>query len=162
MLGEAIPLRFYFHCGWCILVTPEFEGKETEGGETLHIHDAKERREIFLSSMVLEPYDGKPFRAEDVLRLFPPTDMGGVRYEYNDEDFVGSALWFFGDDDLSGPAWVLMGLVISEAAQKLARCTIVCTDEADHAWALETWRTVRRETPELAALKGKTTILREI
>ncbi len=37
----------------------------------------------------------------------------------------------------------------------------LCHDvKADHDWALETWRSVRRETPELAALKGKTVIVR--
>ncbi len=158
----AIPLRIYFHCGWAIVVTPDFESERIEGGETLRMYGPGERREIFLSSMILKPHDGKPFRTKDVLALFPPTDMGGLRYQDDDDDFAGSALWFFGDDDLTGAAWVLMAMVVSEEAQKIARCTIVCTDEADLGWALETWRGIRRETPELAALKGTTTIIREI
>ncbi len=160
--GGALPLRIYFHCGWAIVVTPDFESEQLEEGETLRMYVPDERREIFLSSMILKPYDGKPFRAKDVLERFPPTDMGGMRYQDDDEDFAGGALWFFGDDDLNGSAWVLMGMVVSEEAQKIARCTIVCADEADLGWALETWRSVRRETPGLAALKGKTTILREL
>lgn len=158
----AIPLRIYFHCGWCVLVTQDFESRLIEDKETLYIHDPEERREVYLSSMVLTPYDGKPFRKEDVLTLFPPDDMDGLRYVHDEEGFAGSALWFFGDDDLSGAAWVLMGMVVSEEAQKIARCTIVCTDQKDHGWALETWRSIRRETPELAAMKGKSLIVREI
>jgi hypothetical protein len=162
MPATAIPMRIYFHCGWAIVVTPDFECEQIEGGETLRIYGPGERREIFLSSMILKPHDGKPFKTRDVLELFPPTDMGGLRYQDDDGELAGSALWFFGDDDMTGPAWVLMGMVISEEAQKIARCTIVCTDQADHGWALDTWRSVRRETPELAALKGKTVIVHEI
>jgi hypothetical protein len=158
----AIPQRIYFHCGWAIRVTPDFESELIEGRETLRIYGPGEHREIFLSSMVLQTHDGKPFRKKDVLAQFPPDDMGGVRYVDDEEGFAGSALWFHGDDDLDGPAWVLMGMVVSEEAQKIARCTIVCEDAADHDWALETWRSVCRETPELAELKGKTLIIREL
>jgi hypothetical protein len=156
----TIPMRVYFHCGWAILVTPDYEYERLEGGETIRIYEPKERREIFLSSMVVTPHDGKPFRAREALEMFP-TDMGGERYDHDEAGLVGSALWFFGDDDIDGPAWVLIGLMISEETQKVARCTIVCTDASDRDWALDTWRGIRRETPEVAALKGKTVIVIE-
>ena len=60
------------------------------------------------------------------------------------------------DDDVEGPAWVLMGMVVSEEAQKIARLTITCKAESEHGWALDTWRSIRRTTPELEALAGTT------
>ena len=41
-----------------------------------------------------------------------------------------------------------VGEVVSEEHQKLARCTIVCVDEADHECALHTWRSVMRAGPK--------------
>jgi hypothetical protein len=145
---ELIPVRLYFHCGWAIQVDPSFESEMLHGGETLRMFDPGERREISLSSMTFKRTDGKPFTASDVTDVFPPPEMSGLRYEHQRGDLGGAALWMLGEsDDEPQPVWVLMAVVAYPPAGRIARCTIVCTDESDRDWALDTWRSITRADP---------------
>lgn len=152
VLGEpppgAILVRIYFHCGWAIQVDPSFECEQLYGGETLRMFNPGERRHVSLSSVIFRRHDGQPFTADDVIKLFPPPEMTGLRYEHRRGDLAGSALWFLGEDDEQPePSWVLMAVMACPSAGKIARCTIVCADEADRDWAVDTWRTIVRMTP---------------
>ena len=142
---EVIPLRVYFHCGWGVQVDQTFEGEILNAGEMLRVYEPSGRRELHLSSIALRRHDGQPLLPAELaefLDSFPPPEMTGLRYKHQRAGHVGRALWMFGDDDQAGPAWVLMGLTVSEAARKAARVTVVCEDEADRDWAVERWRSV--------------------
>jgi hypothetical protein len=145
---DIIPIRLYFHCGWAIQVDPSFESEMLYGGETLRLFDPGERREISLSSMLFRRNDGKPFTAEDVIDLFPPREMAGLHFEHRRGELAGRALWMLGEsDEEPAPSWVLMAVMVCPSAGKIARCTIVCTDESDRDWALDRWRSVVRSDP---------------
>lgn len=150
MMSEptVIGIRFYFHCGWAIQVDPTFDSEIREGGETLRMFTPGDRREVYLSSMLFHRHDGKPFTASDVIDVFPPPEMTGIRYEHHHHELAGSALWMFGESDEDPePHWVLMAVMACPPAGKIARCTIVCCDEADRDWAVATWRTIVRASP---------------
>lgn len=139
---ELIAVRLYFHCGWAVQLDPSFEAEYVDGGETLRAFNKDESREVSLSSMRFSRNDGKPFVADDILSVFPPREFQGIHVEHRVGERAGRALWMFGESDVDAPCWVLMAIMVSEAAQKMARCTIVCRDESDMAWALETWKSV--------------------
>ena len=151
MIGEsvALPIRLYFHCGWCIQVDPGFESEMLYGGETLRMFDEGERREVYLSSTLFRRHDGRPFTIREIADAFPPKEMAGLRYEHDTGEVGGAALWMLGEDDSEpAPVWVLMSMMACPAAERIARCTVVCTDPADRDWAVDVWRSiVRREPP---------------
>jgi hypothetical protein len=146
--AELIPIRLYFHCGWSIQVDPSFESEQLYGGETLRMFDEGERREVYLSSMTHRRWDGQPFTVRDMMDAFPPKELTGLRYEHQSGDLGGAALWMLGESDSEpAPVWVLMSMIAYPPAEKLARCTIVCTDRADRDWALGVWRSIARRPP---------------
>jgi hypothetical protein len=145
---ESFPIRLYFHCGWSIQVDPSFESDLLYGGETLRMFDPGERREVYLSSMIHHRWDGRPFTVREVMDAFPPKEMAGLRYEHQIGELGGAALWMRGEDDSEpAPVWVLMSMIACPPAERIARCTIVCTDAADHGWALGVWRSIARRPP---------------
>lgn len=145
---EIIPVRLYFHCGWAIQVDPSFECELLEGGETLRMFDPGERREVSLSSMTYKRHDGAPPTAKEVLDVFPPPEMSGLRYEHKKGQLAGAALWMQGEsDDEPEPCWVLMAVMVCPSAGRIARCTIVCKEESDRDWAVDTWRSITRTPP---------------
>ncbi len=136
-------IRKYFHCGWSIAVSPDFEYEYVGRGETLRIHDAT--REVSLSSTLLKGPPGLPFRAQEVLDRFPPPELKGRRFTYQGEGLVGVASWVECYDDSDGAQYVLYSLMISEALSKFARCTIVCTQQDQRPWALAVWQSILLE-----------------
>jgi hypothetical protein len=145
---DVIAVRFYFHCGWAVQVDPSFEAEFVEGGETLRMFNGDESREVSLSSLRVMRHDGAPFTADDILAVFPPREFQGLHFEHRSGELAGRALWMFGESDTDPPCWVLMAIMIAAASGKAARCTIVCQDDSDMEWALETWRSiVRSEAP---------------
>jgi len=143
-----LPIRLYFHCGWSIQVDPGFESDLLYGGETLRMFDEGERREVYLSSMTHRRYDGRPFTVREVMDAFPPKEMTGLRYEHQAGELGGAALWMLGESDTEpAPVWVLMSMIACPPAERIARCTIVCTDPADRDWALNVWRSIERRSP---------------
>ncbi|KYF53211.1 hypothetical protein [Sorangium sp. So ce854] len=155
---EIIPIRFYFHCGWAIQVDPTFDSELLYGGETLRMFNPGERREVSLSSMIYRRHDGAPFTAKEVLDTFPPREMSGLRYEHEAGPLAGAALWMQGEsDDEPEPCWVLMAIMVCPEAGRLARCTIVCKDEADRDWAVDTWRSITRTPPPVQTGPGAAT-----
>jgi hypothetical protein len=152
--GELLPIRMYFHCGWSIQVDPSFESEQLYGGETLRMFDEGERREVYLSSMTHRRWDGRPFTVRDVMDVFPPKEMTGLRYEHEIGDLGGAALWMLGDSDTEpAPVWVLMSIIACPPEERIARCTIVCTDSAYREWALKVWRSIERRPPPAFATR---------
>jgi hypothetical protein len=150
MIGDVEPLciRLYFHCGWCIQVDSSFESDRLYGGETLRMFDPGERREVYLSSMTHRRYDGRPFTVREIMDVFPPKELTGLRYEHQIGDLGGAALWMLGESDTEpAPLWVLMSMIACPPEERIARCTIVCTDRADRDWALDVWRSIIRQPP---------------
>jgi hypothetical protein len=96
---------------------------------------SSERREVSLSSMRFSRNDGKPFTDDDILSVFPPREFLGLQFEHRSGEHAGRALWMFGNSDVDEPCWVLMAIMVSARAQKMARCTIVCRNESDMEWA---------------------------
>jgi len=148
MTIEIAAIRIYWHCGWAIQVDPRFESETLHGGETLRMFDEADRRAVYLSSMIFRPRDGKPFTVDDVIELFPPKDMTGLRYEHRNGELGGAGLWMFGEDDAHPtPTWVLMAMMACPSAGKVARCTVVCSEESDRDWAVAVWRSIVRSEP---------------
>lgn len=139
---ELVHRALYFHCGWGIEVEPSFKGENVHGGRTLRMVDEARGLEISLSSMALTRTDGKPVTADEFLDGLPIREMAGLHFEHEAGSVKGRALWMFGESDTDGPAWVLAGFTVSQAARKMAQCTIVCRKESDKDWALETWRSI--------------------
>ena len=144
-----VGVRFYFHSGWAVQVDPSFEAEIIERGETLRMFNGDESREVSLSSMTFVRNDGKPFVADDILSVFPPREFQGLHFEHRKGGLAGRALWMFGNSDEDPPCWVLMAVMVSESAARIARCTVVCRDECDMDWALATWRSVMRSEAPL-------------
>jgi hypothetical protein len=131
--SKAVPAR---------QVLPARSTKSVEGGETLRAFNKDESREVSLSSMRFSRNDGKPFTDDDILSVFPPREFLGLQFEHRSGEHAGRALWMFGNSDVDEPCWVLMAIMVSARAQKMARCTIVCRNESDMEWAVETWKSV--------------------
>jgi hypothetical protein len=141
-------VRMYWHCGWSVEVDPSFEHEMLYEGETLRLFDEGERREVYLSSTIFRRTDGRPFTIREVADAFPPKDWNGVRYEHDTGELGGAALWMLGEDDSEPvPVWVLMSMMACPSAERIARCTVVCTDPADRDWAVGVWRSVARRDP---------------
>jgi hypothetical protein len=140
---EIIAARLYFHSGWAIQVDPSFDAEVVDGGATLRIFNATHRREVSLSATRYTRRDGGLVTADAILTVFPPPEeLSGLRFEHKGNGVAGRALWMFGESDTDAPSWVLMGVMATELGGRMAQCTIVCREESDRDWAVNTWRTL--------------------
>lgn len=131
--------RIYFYNDWAVILAPTFESEMVDGGDTLRLSDDSDR-EVSLSALSVRRTDGEPLASDDILSVFPPQEMQGIRFERHDMGLDGRALWMVGHSDMAPPCWVLMAILVGASMQKALQCTIVTPRSEDLQWAVGVWR----------------------
>lgn len=131
--------RIFFYNDWAVVLAPSFQSEIVDEGETLRLFDDHDR-EVSLSALTVRRNDGVPLASDDILSVFPPDDMQGIRFERCDTGLDGRALWMAGYSDLAPPCWVLMAILVGARMEKALQCTIVTPRQEDLRWAVEVWR----------------------
>lgn len=131
--------RIYFYNDWAVILAPSFQSELVDEGETLRLFDDDDR-EVSLSALTVRRTDGVALRADDILSVFPPPEMQGIRFERSDAGLDGRALWMIGYSDTAPPCWVLMAILVGARMQKALQCTIATPRQDDLRWAVDVWR----------------------
>jgi hypothetical protein len=138
------PVRVLLPGGWNIRIPGSFSETFEDEGAFLAWD---ETRNIRVSSFSLSrDHDGHTHdlpTPEQLLEDDPDADLPPAVEDlgrWAEDDLIGAGK-IFRDEEEGEAYWVLMGKVAGEG--KLALCTACYSDQADRAWAIETWRSLR-------------------